>query len=1075
MKKTLLIMWCSLMTLCLHAQQRTVTGKVTDGTDGTALPGVSVLVKGTSTGVVSDATGTYSINASPTDVLVFSFIGFELQEVNVGEQTTIDITLKATINELQEVVVIGYGERERKDVTGAISNIDSKDIAKSTSMTPELAMQGRMAGVFVSTPSGNPFDRPNIQIRGVATFGYSNPLYVIDGVPVYEGGASSPDAGYQDIRSPINIMATINPNDIESISVLKDASAGAIYGVRAANGVILITTKKGKSGKPRIEFNARTGVQNVVNKFEMLNTSEYVTFWNEAYQNNPTEAPNLPAVLRSNDPAYLGNSPTYNWQDRLVNKNAAISDYGLSVSGGSDATTYSISTGYGRTEGSLVQNYLERYSLGSNVTSKISKVLEAGLNLRMSYSDALDNSSSDLAYAATAPPWQPVNDANDITGYAASVTAPFTLNPDFDLTSLNPGPMYNMGDVEYFWGPGTRANVFATQSLNTRSFEVFRTLGNVYLQVEPIKGLKVKGTISTDYNFNLRKEWNNYDNWRFSQTPGNPFSGHDGTAKGSYGERQSRNINLIKEFTINYSKAFGDHNIDLTANFMDQKTTWRFTDASSGQINSTDPDLRNVRNNPPFNGTFTGTVPKALQGYFARVSYKFRDKYYIDATVRRDGASVFAKQYRWGTFPSVAAGWRISSEQFFQNMNLTFINDLKFRGGWGELGNMETTQGFAFLSSVNLAPDYALGSGGGDPYGTQIGAVRLPNYPNVELSWERVRTTNVGFDAAFLNGDITFTAEYYSRFTEGIIQPVSLPPNTGIEVQTDLNIANVRNSGVELQLGYNKTFGDVTFNFSGNFTTVKNRVVKLYEGTPIYAAGGRVEEGYPLGYIFGYRVGGIFQNAQEITDWKAVNADGIGTNNQAPGDIYFQDLRGNPAAGEIYNNVRDSVINNNDQTYLGKTIPGFYYGFSVGAAYKGFDVSLFFQGIGDVQKFNSARSGGEGMSAQTTPNQWTTVRDRWTPENPSSTMPRAVVNDPNDNNRFSDRFVENASFMRLKNIQIGYSIPGTMLAKSGVIQRCRIYVAGTNVLTFTKWKGIDPENDFVPPTRQYMIGINASF
>ncbi|HEX6892809.1 MAG TPA: SusC/RagA family TonB-linked outer membrane protein, partial [Chryseolinea sp.] len=772
---------------------------------------------------------------------------------------------------------------------------------------------------------------------------------------------------------------------------------------------------------------------------------------------------------------FLGNSDTYNWQNNLLNKDAAISDYSLRVSGGSESTTYFISAGYGKTEGSLVKNSLERYSLASNVTSKIGKMIEAGMNVKLSYNDAKDNTNSDLAYAAGAPPWQPIFDGNDVTGYAPSVTATFEPNPDFDLDLVNPGPKFNMGPTQYFWGPATRGNVFATQSLNDRTFAIYRTIGNIYLQIEPIPGLKLKGSLAGDYSFNLRKEWGNYDNWRFSQTPGNPYSGHDGTAKGSYGERQSRNTNFVKEFTINYNRSFGDHNVDLVLNAMDQETQWRFTDASSGQINSTDPDLRNVGNNPPFNGTFTGKIPKALQGYFARVSYKFKDRYYLDATVRRDGASVFAKDYRWGTFPSVSGGWRISSEQFFQNLNATFINDLKFRGGWGELGNMETTQGFAYLSSVNLAPDYALGSGNGNPYGTQFIGARLPNFPNYELSWERVRTTNVGFDAAFFNSSVTLTAEYYSRFTEGIIQPVSLPPNTGIESSADLNIANVKNTGIELQLGYSKTVGDVSFNISGNLTTVKNRVVKLYEGTPIYAAGGRVEEGLPMGYIYGYQVGGIFQNAQEVTDWKSVYTDNVGTNAQQPGDMYFQDLRGNPEPGEIYNNVVDSLINNNDQTYLGKTIPGFYYGLTLGVNYKGFDLSIFFQGIGDVQKYNYARSGGEGMSAQTTPNQWTTVNNRWTVENPSTVMPRAVVNDPNSNNRFSSRFVEDADFLRLKNVQLGYSLPGSLLQKSGVIERCRIFVSGTNLLTFTKWEGIDPENDFVPPLRQFMVGLNASF
>ncbi len=1085
MEKSLLVLCCICLALTATAQQRSVTGKVTDSSDGSPLPGVSVLVKGTTIGTATDADGSYSISVSNDDILSFSFIGFESQEIPVGAQTTIDIQMLPSTQELSEVVVIGYGERERKDVTGAISNINSDEIAKSTAMNPELAMQGRMAGVLVTTPSGDPFARPNVQIRGVATFGFSDPLYVIDGIPILEGGASSPFPGDQDIRSPINVMSSINPNDIESISVLKDASSAAIYGVRASNGVILITTKKGKSGRPRVEFSAQRGVQNVIKKFDMLNTADYTRLYQEAYANNPEETGNLPSEFIEGDPAYLGNSQTYNWQDRLVNKNAVVEDYSVRVGGGNDITTYYVSGGYGRTEGSLVESSLERYSVATNVTSKISKFLEAGVNLKLSHNEALDNTGTDLSYVATAPPWQPIDDPAHPTGFAPSTIINYQTepNPDFDPSNLNSGPLYNFdGDPVYLYGEATRGNVFAEQALNNRDFTMFRTLGNAYLQFEPITGLKLKGSVSADYYNNLRTEWTNYDSYVFYQTPSNRYSGHDGTSKGSYGERQSRNFNLIKEFSINYNRSFGDHNFDILLNAMDQRQTWSYTDASSTQVNSTDPALRNVSNRPPFNGTFTGKRTQILQGYLARVGYKFQDKYYLDATIRRDASSVFAKGNRVGIFPSVGAGWRISSEAFFQGLGATFIDDLKLRGGWGELGNKETTQGFAYLSTISTTPDYPFGSGNGDPFGTQtIGAV-LPNFPNFDLTWERVRTTTVGFDAIMFGTKVSLTAEYYNRFTKGIIQQVSLAPNAGIRDPADLNIGNVRNSGVEIQIGYNNTAGDFSYNISGNLTTVKNRVVRLYQGIPFgneasavdQTTLGRIAEGYPIGYLWGYKVGGIFQNEQEVEEWKEVYTDNIGTNQQQPGDIWFQDVNSDPPPGQFENPGSDSVVNNSDRTYLGKTIPGFYYGFNFGVAYKGIDVSLFFQGVGDVQKYNQARSSGEGMSSNGA-NQWTTTNGRWTLENPSTTMPRAVRNDPNGNNRASDRFVEDAGFLRLKNVQLGYTFPATLLPESGAIERVRLFVSATNLFTITDWKGIDPENDFNPPTRQFMVGLNASF
>lgn len=1085
MKKVLLVCCCIALAWNASAQQRSITGKVTDASDGSALPGVSVLIKGTTVGTATDADGSFTLSAGNADILSFSFIGFESQEVPVGSQTAIDIQMAPSAQTLTEVVVIGYGEREKKDVTGAISNINSDEISKSTAMTPELAMQGRMAGVLVSTPSGDPFERPTVQIRGVATFGFADPLYVIDGIPIIEGGASSPFPGDQDIRSPINIMSTINPNDIESISVLKDASSAAIYGVRASNGVILITTKKGKSGRPKVEFSAQRGVQNVIKKFDMLNTADYTRLYQESYENNPSETGNLPVEFIATDPAYLGNSPTYNWQDRLVNKNASIEDYSIRVGGGSDATTYYVSGGYGRTEGSLIQSNLERYSLATNVTSKISKFMEAGINLKLSHNNALDNSVDDMAYVATAPPWQPIDDPNHPTGYAPSTIVNYEPdpNPGFDPTSINSGPLYNLaGDPVYLYGEATRGNIFAIQKLNNRSFAIFRTLGNAYLQVEPIKGLKLKGSVSGDYYFNLRKEWTNYDSYVFFQTPSNRYSGHDGTGKGNYGERQTRNFNLIKEFSVNYNHSFGDHNVDILLNAMDQRQTWSYTDASTGQVNSLDPALRSVSNRPPYINTFTGQRTQVLQGYLARVSYKFKDKYYLDGTVRRDASSVFAAGNRVGIFPSVSAAWRISSESFFQSLNASFIDDLKFRGGWGELGNKETTQGFAYLSNISSTPDYSYGSGLGDPFGSQLNGAVLSNFPNSELSWERVRTSNVGFDAILFKSHVSFTAEYYNRFTKGIIQQVELPPNAGIRDAADLNIGNVRNSGIELQLGYNNTVGDLSFNVSANLTTVKNRVVKLYQGTPFGVEAveidedtpGRIQEGFPIGYLWGYKTGGIFQSDQEIENWKDVYADNIGTDEQEPGDLWFQDINSDPAPGQITNPGPDSVINNSDRTYLGKTIPGFYYGFNLGIAYKGIDVSLFFQGVGDVQKYNRARAQGEDMGSNGA-NQWTTASNRWTVENPSATMPRAVRSDPNSNNRASDRFVEDAGFLRLKNVQVGYTFPATLLPKSGSIERVRIYVSTTNLFTITDWKGIDPENDFNPPTRQVLFGLNAAF
>jgi len=384
---------------------------------------------------------------------------------------------------------------------------------------------------------------------------------------------------------------------------------------------------------------------------------------------------------------------------------------------------------------------------------------------------------------------------------------------------------------------------------------------------------------------------------------------------------------------------------------------------------------------------------------------------------------------------------------------------------------------------VSGSPDYSFGSGNGNGLGTPFLGAALPGFANTTLTWEKIKTSSIGFDAVMFNNHVNFTAEYYNKVTYDIIQNVALPPNTGIQDNADLNVATVRNRGVELQLSYNQKVGNVNFNASANITTVDNKVLKLNGGTPIGGEGGRIEEGYSMFYLWGYQAGGVFQNQAEIDAWRKKYADkniGQDTSNTSlgyqykPGDMYFLDVNGNPRnSKERFSPGADSLINSNDRTYLGKTIPGYYYGFSFGADFKGFDVSVFFQGVGDVKKYNYIRAGLENMGGPA--NQFATTLDRWTPEKPSSTMPRAVFGDPASTGRFSSRYVESAAYLRLKNIQIGYSLPKQLLAKAKFIQNLRFYVSAVNVFTITKYSGLDPENEFLPPTRQTLAGLNVTF
>ncbi|MEO5592418.1 MAG: TonB-dependent receptor [Chitinophagaceae bacterium] len=1062
----------------------TVSGTVTDAATGKPLSGASIKLKTADIGTTTNANGEFNLQVPDGGgTLVISYVGYDSYEIKISKTGSFKIKLALKDTRVDEVVVIGYGSRKKKDLTGAVSSVSSADIEKSTSLTPELALQGKAAGVFIASGGGDPGARPTVRIRGVNTFGFSEPLYVIDGIPIFEGGAGVTDGAIGDIRSPLNIFSMINPADIESMTVLKDASAAAIYGVRASNGVILITTKKGKSGRPRVEVNASYGIQNIPRTIKTLNTQQYFTLLQEAYANNPdantTFAQKYGPLYDAGNPAYVGNSPTYNWDKELRNKNAPMHDYSARVSGGSENSTYYFSAGYSKTESPLKANSLERYSVVTNLDTKISKYISAGLNIRLIQENAVQNTGADLGTMMATIPFQPIYSAADKTGFAPVGSGSFVANPAYDPTKLDAGAPYLFanGDPKLLWGQQTRFNVFAFQQLGDNSYQLMNGLGNAYIQIEPITGLRLKGSLGGQYFTNLRKSWQDLDQWRFSQTPGNPYAGTDGNTKGRYGEREGKTYNLNKELSLTYTHLFAkNHSVDILLNASDQFSRWNVNDLS-GNVNYIDLQYRGIANQPPYTSGFAGILQEdALIGYLGRVSYKFKDKYYFDATARRDGSSRLAPGNKWETFTAFAGAWRISSEDFFPKS--TFINDLKIRGGWGTLGNFQSASPYQFLSNVSLSSDFPTGSGNGNAFGTQNQGAVLPNFANKTLTWEKVKTTSVGFDAALFQNKFTVTAEYYNKTTFDIIQSVSLPPNTGIEQAANLNVAQVSNKGIELQLGYNAKIGPVNFNVSGNITTVKNRVDKLNGGSPIGNEFGRIEEGYSMFYLWGYKTGGVFQNQAEIDAWKTTHPKGdgnIGGYTYKPGDMYFQDVYGNPQAGSKarYNPSPDSLINSNDRTYLGKTIPGYYYGLSMGADWKGFDLSIFFQGVGDVQKYNGVRSGLEAMSGAA--NQWATTLNRWTPANHSSTIPRAVYGDPGGFNRISNRFVENASYLRLKNLQVGYKIPPTLLNKAKFAQNLRIYVSAVNLFTITKYTGLDPENDVIPVTRQFLVGVTAGF
>jgi TonB-dependent starch-binding outer membrane protein SusC len=1068
-------MFSLLLATCMYAQQRAVTGRVTDAADGSGIPGVSIVVKGTNNGTVTDAEGSYSIQAAPTDVLSFSFIGYETQEISVGEQTAISPTLAVSTETLQEVVVIGFGERERKDLTGSVGTIDSKDIESTPFASPQFAIQGKVSGVRVLNSSGNPSAGPQIFVRGIGTWnGSSQPLYVIDGQII-----TPPSNVNQDVIGNINLWTLINPNDIESMSVLKDASATAVYGSRAANGVILITTKKGKKGKPVVEFNSQVGVQNIPT-FDVLNGQEYIKLSREIYTNSLDPNVSIESNLYGRDETnagellnnfspqfdpesqyYFGENPaTYNWQNEVRQKNALNQNYNIKLSGASESTDYYVSVGYTEQQSVIKGDDLERYNLAINLNTKVNKFIRAGLTYKITYQVSQQGPDElSLLDAARAPVWQPIYDPANRFGFAPSRG----FNED-------------VGELVKLYGAQTRVNALALKSLNFTDFNLTRNLGQAFLEIEPLKGLTIRGGLSADFTFQQREQFVDVLQDEFLTLGG---TGAAPGAFGRYGLRSNKFFNYQADLITSYNRALGKHNVNAT--FVIQDISFKNWTESFGTRNAQTRDRKNLGipggQAPGDQDGFSGlNTEKIWFSYVGRLGYNFDSKYYLDASYRRDASNGFPVENRWGNFFSFACAWRLSAEDFMQSMD--FFDDLKLRAGWGQTGNDEAVVGnYAYLSTVSNKGSYSFGSGNGDPIGQYLVGSALSDLPNRNISWEVVSTTNIGIDASLLSGKVTTTIEYFNRKTSDILQFVDIPltVGTGNIVQ---NIGSLKNSGVEFELGYNNRIGDLTYGISGNISFIKNVVTDLYNDAPLGTGFGRVEEGRSIGHLWGYRVGGIFKSQAEIDAYFAATPDETTEGNLdyiAPGDMYFLDVQGNPTTTEpFYSKTADGLVNTYDQTEIGKTIPGHTYGLNLTAGYKGLDLTVNFYGEGDVDKVNGVRQSLEAMNSGGV-NYSVSTLNRYTATNTNTSMPRAVVNDPADNNRFSERWVEKAGFFRLNTWQLGYSLRSEMLAKTNTISRARLYVGGQNNMLITNWSGLDPVNDAYPLPKSFFVGLNLTF
>lgn len=1014
------------------AQSRVVKGKVSVKTKGEELVGATVVVEGTNYATITDATGNYSIEVQPNSVLVASFIGMITRKVTVGNQSEINFELEESIDNLNEVVVVGYGAQKKSVVTGAISSVKASDLQSMPINRLEEALQGRTSGLTIASNSGQPGSAATVRVRGITTLNNNDPLYVVDGVVVDNGGI-----GY------------LNQSDIESIEVLKDAASQAIYGARAAAGVILVTTKKGKAGGIRVNYNGFIGVQGPARKLDLLDATQYATIRNEAAVNAGQTAPYA-------NPASFGKGT--DWQSLIFNNSAKRQNHELSVSGGSEKSTFYLSLGYLNQEG-IVATDISKYnrtSIRLNSEHKLAKWLTFGQNLGYAHdkSVGLGNTNSEfggpLSSAINLDPITPAV----ITDPAVANAAPYTNKGIRRDANGNPYGISQAVGQEM-----SNPLAYIQTRLGNYSWSD-NIVGNAYLMAEPVKGLQLKSTLGSKLAF-----WGNE-----SFNPVSWLNAASVTSQTSFNRTNNRRLDYNLENTISYTRPFGLHNVNVLLGqgaYLDNNT--RMTSVTFFNVPADNFDDASLNFKVPAdqrNSDGSEGAKHTVSSLFARVNYDYDEKYLLQALVRRDGSSRFGSNHKYGVFPSFSLGWVLSREAFFPTNNA--VNFLKFRGGYGVVGN-DGIGDFAYLSTIGSGRNYTIGTSGSYIIGYS------PNAPaNPDLKWEQTSQTNIGFDATIFN-NVSVTFEWFKKATKDILQNPRIPGYVGAISNPAANIADMENTGVELELGFRKRLGEVDFSVNGNVSYIKNQVTNLGNGVQ-YLSGGasfqgappitRTQVGQPIGSFFGYVNQGIFQTQEEVD--AHVSAEGKKIQpNAKPGDFKWQDLNG------------DGTITETDRTFIGNPTPKWNYGLTLNAAYKGFDIVVFGQGVAGNQIFQGLRRLDIANA-----NWQTDALDRWTGPGTSTTFPRIVNGDPNKNfQNPSSFYLEKGDFFRLKTLQIGYSLPPALISKVAM-KKARVYIMSQNLFTLTKYTGYDPEiggsvlsidKGIYPQARSFMVGLNIGF
>ena len=1037
MKKAKLILVALLMlplllsTLAFGQSEKMIEGQVSDE-NGNPLAGVNVIIQGTTTGTITDANGKFNIQASEEAALTFSFVGYKRKDVVVKKKKEINVTLEPDVTQLSDVVVVGYGTQRRQNLTGSVSDLTSDKIESKAVSSVESALQGQVSGLSVVN-TGSPGTSPTVRIRGIGSINFSSdPLYVIDGVPV-------------------DNLNNFNINDMQSVSVLKDASAAAIYGSRAANGVILITTKKGtRDGKITLNIDASTGLQQPWKKLDLLNREEYIEFGTELLTNAGTDLPYR--FSHMDDPIYEGTDQTYaetqtNWQDEMF-RTAPMTQINVGLSGGDK--NYRLYTSYGRfaQDGIMLGTNYNRHSLRINTEGDLNRFLTIGENLKASFSQKanqrIEGGRTIMKHTVNQVPYIPVLNPNNKGGYGG----PSTVDGS---DACNPVRIASMDD-----------------NMN----HIVNLVGNAFAEITFTDWLNFRSSYGINYTTDRNTIRLPIYNTGYNQRNNNELT-------------DNRNREFVEIFTnqLTYDHSFGKHDINAVLVGEQQKTNGSFLNGSGMQPNN-DINQLSGATSQSVDGEISERI---LLSYAARLNYAFADKYLLNASFRRDGSSVFAPGKKWANFPGGSIGWVISEENFMQNIEV--LSNLKLRASYGSVGFNAVNSAYPWQSVVYTNTSAVFNNS------ENIGAY-YHTLPNEDLEWEITHTTNAGFDLGLFDYAFTLSAEYYIREVDNLIVGNPLPTSMGYAIDPLANVGSMKNWGYDFEAGYNQRDGEFQYSISANISFVNNEVLELSSGQPNINREGvtsdyggytitRTEEGEPIQYFYGWVTDGIFQSQDEID---ALNPDPDNneyyqTESTAPGDIKFKDLDGN------------GYIDEDDRTNIGSHLPDFTYGMNISADYKGIDASLFLQGVYGNEIYNGTKVLTQGMMRLF--NQDKAVLDAWTPENTNTDIPRAIDGDPSHNVRTSDRFVEDGSYMRIKEFTIGYNFSENMMSswfKQGTISKLRLYFTAQNLLTLTGYSGYDPEIGassnysgenstllhgvdfgFYPQPRTYMIGISTSF